>query len=217
MGKPSMQIAGHLTTRVCLWTKCAPITSGSACFIQKTLKDFVKSGRKVSLARFRSKTSSGLAGKTVNIGGFLSGTTLSSMRKETSLGSTRRVRTSSIVNRLKDRRWQDEHELRQFIDFPPQHVAILDKDGTLLQANKTLLDYMGFTLEEMKGAGTRGRISRDVHPEDLDRFEKERSSGLSKRKPFDMEKRLLGKDGRYRWFLVRCNPVLSDDGKVARW
>src|SRR6266403_3224801 len=32
-----------------------------------------------------------------------------------------------------------------------------------------------------------------------------------------MEKRLLGKDGRYRWFLVRCNPVLNDDGDVVRW
>jgi len=116
-----------------------------------------------------------------------------------------------------DKLRQDEHELRQFIDFLPQHVAVLDKDGTLLQANKTLLDYMGFTLEEMKGAGTRGRISRDVHPEDLDRFEKERSAGLSKGRPFEMEKRLLGKDGRYRWFLVRCNPVLNDEGEVVRW
>jgi PAS domain S-box-containing protein len=93
----------------------------------------------------------------------------------------------------------------------------LDKDGTLLQANKTLLDYMGFTLEEMKGAGTLGGISRDVHPEDLDRFEKERSAGLSKGGPFEMEKRLLGKDGLYRWFIVRCKPVLNDDGEVVRW
>jgi hypothetical protein len=44
----------------------------------------------------------------------------------------------------------------------------LDKDGTLLQVNKTMLDYKGFTLEEMKGVGTRERISRDVHPDDLD-------------------------------------------------
>ena len=112
---------------------------------------------------------------------------------------------------------QDEEELRQLIDLLPQHVVVLDKDGTLLQANKTLLDYMGFTLEEMKGAGTRERISRDVHPEDLERFGKERSAGLSKKRPFEMEKRLLGKDGRYRWFLVRCNPVLNDDGDVVRW
>src|SRR6266436_7207644 len=107
---------------------------------------------------------------------------------------------------------QDEEELRQMIDLLPQHVQVLDKDGTLLHANKTLLDYEGFTLEEMKGAGTQERIRRDVHPEDLERFEKERSAGLSKKKPFEMEKRLLGKDGRYRWFLVRCNPVLDDEG-----
>src|SRR6266478_895599 len=112
---------------------------------------------------------------------------------------------------------QDEEELRQMIDLLPQHIQVLDKDGTLLHANKTLLDYEGFTLEEMKGAGTQERIRRDVHPEDLERFEKERSAGLSKKKPFEMEKRLLGKDGRYRWFLVRCNPVLDDEGDVVRW
>src|SRR6266436_1911793 len=72
---------------------------------------------------------------------------------------------------------QDEEELRQMIDLLPQHVQVLDKDGTLLHANKTLLDYEGFTLEEMKGAGTQERIRRDVHPEDLERFEKERSAG----------------------------------------
>jgi PAS domain S-box-containing protein len=198
-----MQIAWHLTTRVCLWTKCAPITSGSACFIQKTLKDFVKRGRKVSLARFRSKTR-GNDGKyrwfLIRYNPFI----------DEKGNVTRWYATGTDIEYRKqaeDELRQDEHELRQFIDFLPQHVVILDKDGTLLQANKTLLDYMGFTLEEMKGAGTRGRISRDVHPEDLDRFEKERSAGLSKGRPFEMEKRLLGKDGRYRWFLVRCNPV----------
>jgi PAS domain S-box-containing protein len=112
---------------------------------------------------------------------------------------------------------QDEEELRQLIDLLPQHVVVLDKDGSLLQANKTLLDYKGLTLEEMKGAGTQERISRDVHPEDLERFEKERSAGLSKGRPFEMEKRLRGKDGRYRWFLVRCNPVLNEAGDIVRW
>ena len=73
--RPFTQIAWHLSTRGCLWTKCAPITSGIACSIQKTFRDSAKSARKVSPARFRSKTSNGLAGKTANIGGFSSGTT----------------------------------------------------------------------------------------------------------------------------------------------
>jgi PAS domain S-box-containing protein len=112
---------------------------------------------------------------------------------------------------------QDEEELRQLIDLLPQHVVVLNKDGTLLQANKTLLDYTGFTLEEMKAAGTREQMSRHVPREDLERFEKEQSAGLSEGRPFQMEKRLLGKDGRYRWFLCRYNPVLNEAEDIVRW
>jgi PAS domain S-box-containing protein len=112
---------------------------------------------------------------------------------------------------------QDEEELRQLIDLLPQHVVVLGTDGTLLQANKTLLDYTGFTLEEMKATGTRELMSRHVPPEELERFEKEQSAGLSKGRPFQMEKRLLGKDGRYRWFLCRYNPVLNEAEDIVRW
>jgi formate hydrogenlyase transcriptional activator len=112
---------------------------------------------------------------------------------------------------------QEERELRQLIDFLPQHVLVLDKDGTLLQANKTMLDYKGFTLEEMKGGGTRERINRDVHPDDLERAQNERSAGLSRGVLFETEKRLVGKDGQFRWFLFRYNPVLGEAGDIVRW
>jgi formate hydrogenlyase transcriptional activator len=112
---------------------------------------------------------------------------------------------------------QEERELRQLIDFLPQHVLVLDKDGTLLQVNKTMLDYKGLTLEEMKGGGTRERINRDVHPHDLERVQHERNAGLSKGVPFEMEKRLLRKDGQFRWFLFRYNPVFNEAGEVVRW
>jgi formate hydrogenlyase transcriptional activator len=112
---------------------------------------------------------------------------------------------------------QDERELRQLMDALPQHVLVLNKDGGLLQANRTMLDYKGYTLEEMKGVGTRERIDRDVHPDDLERVEGERRLGLSKGVPFEMEKRLLGKDGQFRWFLFRYNPVVDEDEDVVRW
>jgi len=112
---------------------------------------------------------------------------------------------------------QEECELRQLIDFLPQHVLVLDKDGTLLQVNKTMLDYKGLTLEEMKGGGTRERINRDVHPDDLERVQNERSAGLSRGVPFETEKRLLGRDGQFRWFLFRYNPLLNEAGDIVRW
>src|SRR6201982_1988041 len=112
---------------------------------------------------------------------------------------------------------QEERELRQLIDFLPQHVLVLDKAGTLLQVNKTMLDYKGFTLEEMKGGGTRERTNRDVHPDDWERVQNERSAGLSRGVPFETEKRLMGKDGQFRWFLFRYNPVLTEVGEIVRW
>ena len=112
---------------------------------------------------------------------------------------------------------QDERELRQLIDFLPQHVLVLDAEGTLVQANQTTLDYSGHTLDEMRGAGTQERIKRDLHPDDAERVANERRNGISKGVPFEIEKRVLGRDGQFRWFLFRYKPVLNEDGRIIRW
>jgi len=112
---------------------------------------------------------------------------------------------------------QANQELRQLIDFLPQHVIVLDAKGTLVHVNQTLLDFYGRTLEEMQSAGTAERVKRDVHPDDFERVRSERQIGFAKRSPFEIEKRLLGKDGRYRWFLFRYRPMLNEEGAVVSW
>ena len=112
---------------------------------------------------------------------------------------------------------QAYRELQQLIDFLPQHVLVLDAEGALLHANQMLLDYYGRTLEEMQGAGTAERVKRDVHPDDFERVRSERQDGFAKGAPFEIEKRLLGKDGRYRWFLFRYKPLLNEERRIARW
>ena len=119
--------------------------------------------------------------------------------------------------RAEEKLRQDEREFRQLINFLPQHVLVLDKEGFLLQANQVMLDYNGHTLEEMQGAGTDERVKRDLHPDDLERVRDERRRGFSSRVPFEIEKRMLGKDGRYRWFLFRYKPLLNEQGGVTRW
>jgi PAS domain S-box-containing protein len=116
--------------------------------------------------------------------------------------------------RAENRLRQDERELRQLMDALPQHVLVLDKDGALLQANRTMLDYKGYTLEEMKSVGTRERIDRDVHPDDLDKVQQERRSGLSNGVPFEMEKRLLGKDAS---FAGSCFATTQSWTKAETW
>jgi hypothetical protein len=48
--RPFTQIAWHLTTRGSLWTKCAPITSGIACSIQKEHVREALGGHKLEVA-----------------------------------------------------------------------------------------------------------------------------------------------------------------------
>ena len=119
--------------------------------------------------------------------------------------------------RVEEKLRHEDRELRTLIDSLPQHVLVLDANGSLLQANQVMLDYGGRTLKEMQGAGTSERIKRDLHPEDLERVRGERARGFSMGLPFEMEKRMLGKDGRHRWFLFRYNPQRNEQGQIERW
>jgi PAS domain S-box-containing protein len=71
---------------------------------------------------------------------------------------------------------KSERELRQLIDFLPEHVFVLDAEGAVVQVNRTMLDYTGRTLEEMQGVGTDERMKRDLHPEDFERVKRPRRS-----------------------------------------
>jgi PAS domain S-box-containing protein len=112
---------------------------------------------------------------------------------------------------------QDERELRQLIDFLPQHVMVLDADGHLLEANQMVLDYTGHTLKEMRDEGAEGLVDGYSHPDDAERLWSECQRGLASGAPFEIERRARGKDGRYRWFLFRHRPLLDKEGRIARW
>jgi formate hydrogenlyase transcriptional activator len=111
----------------------------------------------------------------------------------------------------------DQRELRQLVDSLPQHVLVLDAEGSILQVNRMMLDYLGRTLKEMQSPAIDDRIKRDLHPDDLERVQTERSVGLTRGAPFEIEKRSLGNDGHFRWFLFRYKPLLDEKGQIAKW
>jgi formate hydrogenlyase transcriptional activator len=109
---------------------------------------------------------------------------------------------------------QDEEELRQITDATPQAIIVFAADGRLLYANRFTLTYTGLSLGDFRGDGWRERI---YHPDDIDKFEDARREGLALGVAFESELRVLEADGKYRWFLLRYNPLLDDDGNVTRW
>src|SRR5579864_6316811 len=108
----------------------------------------------------------------------------------------------------------DEQELRRIIDLIPQTIVVLSRDGNAIFANRVALEYTGLSLDEVRADNFRDRA---FHPEDVQRFREERQKGLSGSVPFENEQRALGKDGKYRWFLIRYNPLIDERGNVVRW
>src|SRR5713226_5111500 len=108
---------------------------------------------------------------------------------------------------------QSERELRQILDFAPALVGVAGPDRTRLYANQATLDYYGITLEDWRSCHPH-RLS---HPEDYDRMTSENQSKFLGGTPYETERRLPRNDGKYRWFLLRYNPVRDEQGRVIRW
>ncbi len=109
---------------------------------------------------------------------------------------------------------RSEAELRAIVDAIPQTIIVLSPDGRALYGNRSVLEYTGLKLDEVMAPDFRVRI---FHPEDVERLQEERRRALAGDTPFENEQRARGKDGRYRWFLIRYNPVHDAQGHVLRW
>jgi PAS domain S-box-containing protein len=109
---------------------------------------------------------------------------------------------------------QEEKELRRMTDAIPQIIIVLNPDGKAIHANRVALEYTGLSPDEVQADDFRARV---FHPDDIQRVREERHKALSRSLPFENEQRARGKDGKYRWFLIRYNPLLDESGKVMRW
>ena len=116
--------------------------------------------------------------------------------------------------RAEEKLRQDERELRRITDAIAEPIGVLAPDGSTLYANQMMLNYVGLSLEDIKADDRPAEI---LHPDDLERTRDERQRGLSRGEPFQVEQRLRRKDGQYRWFLARINPLRDDEGRIIRW
>ena len=106
-----------------------------------------------------------------------------------------------------------EQDLQQLVDLVPQLIAVAGPDGKFIHVNRVTREYTGLTLEEFRSIDV---IGRTIHPDELEKVRAERKRGFLGIDPFEYEARLLGKDGVYRWFLFRYNPLV-EEGRARRW
>jgi formate hydrogenlyase transcriptional activator len=125
-----------------------------------------------------------------------------------------RDRSKSALTLAFEKIKKSETELREIVDVIPQTIIVLNPDGKAIYANRVALEYNGLSLDDVRADAFRARV---FHPDDVQRLREERHKALSGAVPFENEQRALGKDGKYRWFLIQYNPLLDEGGKVIRW
>jgi PAS domain S-box-containing protein len=108
---------------------------------------------------------------------------------------------------------QSERELRQVLDLAPQHIGEFGPDGSRLYSNKPALSYYGLTLEEWQNSD----LNRLLYAQDAERVGRAAQNSFLSGASYETEARLRRKDGKYRWFLFRLNPVRDEQGRITRW
>src|SRR5262245_44115961 len=124
------------------------------------------------------------------------------------------TRAYEDLKQAAEARRSNERNLSLLTNVIPAFIHVLRTDGSVLYVNQAVLDYTGLTLEDVQNDDYRTRY---FHPEDVERLREERREALTRPVPFENEQRVLGKDGSYRWFLIRYNPLLDERGRIDRW
>jgi PAS domain S-box-containing protein len=108
---------------------------------------------------------------------------------------------------------ESERQLRELTEAIPQQIWRANADGCIEYCNHHLIDYLGVSLDEVKG----DKFFRMIHPEDEALFRSGWQDALRKQGNFEMEARVRGTEGTYRWFIIRSIPHLNRDGAIACW
>src|SRR5258707_2045837 len=108
---------------------------------------------------------------------------------------------------------RSEEYLSLTIDTIPTLAWCGRPDGSNEFLNQRWLDYTGLSIEAARDWGWKAAI----HPEDLPRLLDVWQRLLASGEPGELEARLRGFDGRYRWFLFRAEPLFDETGNIVKW
>jgi PAS domain S-box-containing protein len=92
-----------------------------------------------------------------------------------------------------------------------QLAWMADEGGNVYWYNRRWIEYTGRQPEEMLGHGWKSVY----HPEHIDALIERVGRSISTNEPLEGTYPLLGKDGTYRWFLMRALPIRNTTGELS--
>jgi PAS domain S-box-containing protein len=115
--------------------------------------------------------------------------------------------------RIEDELRERELQFRTLADNIPQLAWMADADGALFWINQRWSEYTGTTLGEVVGS----RWKRTVHPAHVDRVVETLERSFALGEAWEDTFPMRGRDGQFRWFLSRAQPIRDQRERVQRW
>jgi PAS domain-containing protein len=100
-------------------------------------------------------------------------------------------------------------QLDQMIDLIPLQMFILEPESSASFENQAAREYFG----PVEAISRDERMIAVTHLDDLENVVGAYKNALSSGQPFEVEARLRGKDGLYRWFLQHMYPLQDEQGR----
>jgi PAS domain S-box-containing protein len=107
----------------------------------------------------------------------------------------------------------EQTRLTSFANSIPTLAWMADETGSIFWYNQRWYEYTGMTPEQMEGWGWQSVHDPEILPQVMERWK----SSLETKTPFEMIFPLRGKDGVFRSFMTRIDPVKNAEGAVTQW
>jgi PAS domain S-box-containing protein len=108
---------------------------------------------------------------------------------------------------------ESEARFRVLAESTPQLVWSTRPDGWCDYLSPQWVEYTGVPEAEQHGLGWHAA----VHPDDRARASQVWADAVAGVAPYDVEYRLKGADGAWRWFQARGRPMRDEAGAITRW
>ena len=113
-----------------------------------------------------------------------------------------------------DKLLESELNLRQMTETIPEMLWSATPEGAVDYCNGRMLDYTGFSAEEVIG----NVWTTLLHPDDVDRATQVWRSCVTTGAPYRVEVRTFhAADHTYRWCVTNARPLQDDQGRILKW
>lgn len=106
-----------------------------------------------------------------------------------------------------------ENKFRFMAETLPQLIFTLNPAGKLTYLNQRWATYSGISTEELLHDGW----SKILNPDELESITRKWQQGFETGQDIQLEVRKRSKEGNYRWFLCKSQPMRDEEGNILMW